>query len=484
MKVNLLAWFNKICKVLPLLLFLSSHSNNVSAETIRPYILSLNPTSATVCWVTNQEMRGKLSLYSVGSQIEFTESSTSTFHKVDMRNLISGTRYRYVVEDVYHAEFTTASTNDPFEIVVFGHTGGTEAEDQYPVELLAQKICDINPDFALCAGDITYYATLRGFTKNYFHRFGNFLASKPIYIAPGNHDCGWPMLYGIDYSTFRKLFPYNYASENGAYYSFVYKNTKFIALSYVMPKREDFQKQIKWLLNELDSSDSEFNIVFLGGAQEGYYDKKLLFKSMVGHRVDLVFGGDGANLAQNNIDGINFFFAGTSFSRPHQFYYLQFEKYRFRVRLFDSTGIRKRGFWAFYSAKEKKVVQSLQAPIFLPGGGSPKLAVHFKPIAISSEEFDGIGLIVEWNSNSDARLRVRWAPVSEKKLLGERYFREQVLSVKANKTNKYLVPLPSVDPLSQKPYNLDEIYLRIEPRKGHKVSPEQAHVEAYLFKDK
>jgi len=56
--------------------------------------------------------------------------------------------------------------------------------------------------------------------------------------------------------------------------------------------------------------------------------------------------------------------------------------------------------------------------------------------------------------------------------------------VKANKTNKYLIPLPSVNPLSKKAYNLDEIYLRIEPRKGLKVSHEPAHLEAYLFKDK
>lgn len=472
-----------MCKTLIFLLLLGAGSN-VSAETIRPYILNLNRTSATVCWVSNDKMRGKVTLYSISDQRRFTENKASRFHKISMNDLIPGTWYRYEVEDVYHGEFTTASSDDAFQIAVFGHPGGTEAEDQYPAELLAQKICDINPDFAVCGGDITYYATVPGFIMNYFHRFGNILASKPIYVAPGNHDCGWPMLYGIDYNTFRKLFPYNYASENGAYYSFVYKNTKFIALSYVMPKREDFQKQIKWLLKELDSSDSEFNIVFLGGAQEGYYDKKLLFKSMVGHRVDLVFGGDGGNVFQDNIDGINFFFAGSSSSKPHQFYYAQFDKYRFKVRLFDSTGKRKKGFWQFYSSREKEVVRILRDGVLLAKRESSKFVVHFRSICLSSEKFDGLGLIIDWNADSDARLWIRWAPASEKKLLGERYFREQMLLVKANKTNKYLIPLPSVDPLSEKAYNLDQIYLRIEPRKGLKVSPEQAHVEAYLFKDK
>lgn len=474
---------NTMCKTLIFLLLLGAGSN-VSAESIPPYILNLNRTAATICWVSNDEMRGKLTLYSISDQRTIVEDNPSRFHKIDVAGLIPGTRYRYKGEGVYHGEFTTASLDDAFQVAVFGHPAGTESQGQYPTELLAQKMCDINPDFALCAGDITYYSTVPGFARHYFYPFGGFLSSKPIYVAPGNHDCGWPMLYGINYSSFRALFPYNYASENGAYYSFVYKNTKFIALSYVMPKREDFQKQIEWLLKELNSSESEFNIVFLGGAQDGYYDKTLLFKSMVGHRVDLVFGGDGANVFQDNIDGINFFFAGTSFSKPHQFYYAQFEKYRFRVKLFDSTGKRRKGFWQFYSSREKEVVRILRDGVLLPKGESSNLVVHFRSISLSSEQFDGLGLIIDWNADSDARLWIRWAPASEKKLLGERYFREQVLSVKAKKTNKYLIPLPSVDPLSQKAYNLDEIYLRIEPRKSLKVSPEQAHVEAYLFKDK
>ena len=483
MKISLSAGANAIYRILVLLLFLGAYSN-VSAETIRPYILNLNRNSATICWVSNDEMCGKVTLYSIADQLRFTEKRTSRFHKIDMNNLVPGTWYRYEVEGVYHGGFTTASSDDAFQVAVFGHTGGTESENQYPTELLAHKICNINPDFALCGGDITYYATVPEFAISYFHRFGNFLASKPIYVAPGNHDCGWPMLYGPNYITFRKLFPYNYASENGAYYSFVYKNTKFIALSYVMPKREDFQKQIKWLLKELDSSDSEFNIVFLGGAQEGYYDKKLLFKSMVGHRVDLVFGDDGANVFQNNIDGIKFFFAGTSFSKPQQFYYLEFGKYLFRVRLFDAVGMRKKGFWTFYSRRDKKIVRILRDGVLLPEEKSSKFVVHFRSISLSSEQFDGLSLIIDWNADSDARLWIRWAPASKKKLLGERYFREQVLSVKANKINKYLIPLPSVDPLSQNVYNLNEIYLTIKSRKGIKVSPEQVHVEAYLFKDK
>ncbi len=483
MKINLSASSITIYKTLVLLLCLGVYSN-VSAETIRPYILNLNSNSATICWVSNDEMRGKVTLYSIFDQRRFTENKTSRVHKISMNELIPGTRYRYEVEAFYRGEFTTASLDDAFQIAVFGHTGGTEAENQYPAELLAQKICDINPDFALCGGDITYYSTIPEFARNYFHCFGNFLDSKPIYVAPGNHDCAWPMLYGINYSAFRKLFPYNYASENGAYYSFVYKNTKFIALSYVMPKKEDFKKQIKWLLKELDSSESEFNIVFLGGAQEGYYDKKLLFKSMAGRPVDLVFGGDGAKVFQDKLNGVNFFFAGTDFSNPQQFYHLKFEKYRFRAQLFDSVGMRKKGFWTFYSCRDKEIIQKLHDGMFLPEGEFSTLSLRLRSIDLPSDKVDGLGLVIDWNADSNARLWIRWAPASEKKLLGERYFREQVLSVKANKTNKYLIPLPPVDPLSRKPYNLDKIYLKIEPRKGRKVSPEQAHAEVYLFKDK
>ena len=128
-----------MCKALIFLLLLGAGSN-VSAETIRPYILNLNRTAATICWVSNDEMRGKLTLYSISDQRTIVEDNPSRFHKIDMNNLIPGTRYRYEAEGVYHGEFETASSNDSFQVAVFGHPAGTESQSQYPAELLAQKI--------------------------------------------------------------------------------------------------------------------------------------------------------------------------------------------------------------------------------------------------------------------------------------------------------------------------------------------------------
>jgi len=93
MKINLSAGANVIYRTLVFLLFLCAYSN-VSAETIRPYILNLNRNSATICWVSNDEMRGKVTLYSIADQLRFTEKKTSRFHKIDMNNLIPGMRYR------------------------------------------------------------------------------------------------------------------------------------------------------------------------------------------------------------------------------------------------------------------------------------------------------------------------------------------------------------------------------------------------------
>lgn len=473
-------------KTLLMMLLLLITRSNTYATTIQPYILKLNSNSATICWVTSEKVKGELILSSYSKKRTLTEKVKTYYHRIDIDNLTPHTRYKYEIGNIFEGVFTTASDDDYFQIAVFGHPAGTEVSNHYPVEFQAHTIFGLSPDFALCTGDITYYPTIPEYARHYFHRFEKFLASRPIYVSPGNHDASWPMLYGIKYKPFRTLFPYEYASKKGAYYSFVYKNTKFIALSYVLYKKE-FKKMINWLLEEIDSSRSEFNIVYMGGAQEGHYDKQLLFDSLSGHRVALVFGGDGSSVYQENISDINYFFAGTRGPHPHEFYYLEFEKYRFKVKLFDSRGLRKDGYWIFNSNRRKKIVKPLLDKIDSPNNVHKPLEASFEAINCKSDQFDGLRLVINWPFDFTGRFRVRWAPESDKPLIGQGNFRPQAFLLRDKGKNEFTIPFPSSNPLTSEPYTLDEIHILFQP-KPERIANQNymlntSIIEAYLFSD-
>jgi hypothetical protein len=404
---------------------------------------------------------------------------------VRFTDLEPGTSYRYTVcvgeREVWNGRLRTADETDELRLAVFGHTAGSETDGTFPVQLLASTIADLQVDLALCTGDVTLYATPEGFARKWFGLFGEYLASRPIHVAPGNHDAGWPMLYGVDFSAFRAMFPHEYGTERGGSYSVDHKHVKLVAFSYVAQGPEAFAEELAWLGRELDASRAEFNLVFLGGAQEGYYDAELLFRTLSEHPVDLVLGGDGQGFRQEQRHGVDFFFAGTLGSSAPPYYLLEFQPYAFHVRGFDTRGQSIFRGRTFVSRRAKRTVTDVLQAAGTVEWPAPN-EVECKGLEVERSRFDGLRVVLDWE-HEDTELWVRWAPVFEPGLSGERTYRERKLVLEGSR-REYLIRMPELDPLRLESYSLAEVRLRAGPeREAERFRLEGALVEVALFAD-
>ncbi len=308
---------------------------------IPPYLLELDPDSAVLCWVTPVESQGVVELRSLFGVHEERESSPTRYHKVKLQDLRPSTFYRYEINGLYQGEFSTPAMDKTFRAVVVGHTHGTEARLHYPDELSVAKIVDLAPDLVLHCGDTTYHATIEEFRRFFFQLFRPALTRFPVYVAPGNHDSGWPGVYGISFDNFRRLHPREYGGDQGGYYTFEYKHVRFFALSYTTLGFGKDSKQYEWLAQELGKSTSEFNVVFLGAGHKLNELNQELFDILSDYEVALVLGGDSAGSFNKELNGIPYFFTGTAFGNPHPLRLIEFSDYSLTVRAFDAMGKMK-----------------------------------------------------------------------------------------------------------------------------------------------
>lgn len=471
------------------------------AIEIPPYLLSLKTDSAVISWITPIPVAGKILLKSIYGERTFNESPATRYHKVEFQELKPGTLYRYEINDLYEGSFTTSSEHESFRVVALGHTHGTEGATHYPDELFVSRVQELDPDMVLHSGDITYFARPTEFKRYYFDLFQDVLKESPIYVAAGNHDIGWPGVYGLSSDNFRKLLPYDYAENDDVYYSFVYKNAKFIALSYYTLDEKN-SRQYKWLRQELKNSTSDFNIIFLGGAQKPR--KRIiedLFEVLGEYRVDLVLGGDGAGPFRQTINGIPFYFSGTSGGRPHTMYLLEFHGKYFVIKQINAQG-NKSGDITVINSKNKlknamDIINTKRIKVSNKKGSintrdlnKQRLrlgeSIAFSNINISSKHFDGVSLVLRCIGPGNSNLRLFWRSAE---IIKERHkhtygnegtYKIQHVPLYAGKVNRYLFNLPKRDPLNNTVYELFELRLR---NLGNGCSGGFVVEEFSLFKD-
>lgn len=443
-------------------------------EEIRPYVLELGSDHATLCWMTTKAVAGEVTLFDYDSEKRYTEDGQAGYmHKVRMDGLTPGTTYRYQIGRNHQGTFRTADSTPSFEVAVFGHPGGTEQPLEYPTELLQGRLIALAPEFAMCTGDITLNATMRGMRDTFLRRFDQYMASRPIQIAPSNHEGKWN---GHSYDVFRTLFPYDFALPTGGTHTFDYKHARFFALTYKLRTPELFAEHVTWLAEQIDASDKEFNIVFLGGQEPKYYDKKLLFETLAARNVELVLGGDGGGVFQENVHGQDFFFCGDGGLNAYPFYYLRFHAHHFDVQLQYSDGTRpSKNLRTFYSKKKRKVLTDL-APHAIDG---PSHLLQFKGIGVKSTEIDGLHLTFDWPHDEPVELQMLIKPKK-----GGRS-KEQCHLIPANSKTEVLIDIPEWSPteLAGTTYVLDELTLQLARHRPYhkKYDVQKAISNAYLF---
>jgi hypothetical protein len=160
-----------------------------------PHVVATATDAVTIAWKTYASTAGSVLLSEPGSvPREIASSDVATEHTVVAHGLQPATRYTYdlVVDGVVlsgpHAVRTAPDTADaPVRFSVIGDSG-TGCPD-------AQAVIDAvhawDPDFVLHVGDAAYG---KGEPDEVYARFlvpmRDLMASRPLYLALGNHDVG------------------------------------------------------------------------------------------------------------------------------------------------------------------------------------------------------------------------------------------------------------------------------------------------------
>lgn len=438
------------------------------ASSIAPYLLDVQETSVMLAWTTRKESKGTVGLRGEDGAHEARESKPKRHHAVTVDGLQPGTTYLYLVDGLYEGSVRTSESDRSVRFTVFGHPGGTTPAGGYPFGALAGRLDEIDADFSLCTGDLCYYTTESSYDELFLRPFAPLLKRKPIYVSAGNHDGGYPSAYSYDYGVFRGLFPYDYPSQRGAYYSFVRGHVHFLSLSYHPVDQVDAEEQLAWIRDELAASRSEFRIAFMGAANPppGDYLTRL-YAVLTEGGADMVFGGDGSGSFHRKVGELDYFFAGTNNEKPHDFFYVEVHPYELFVKKHEASMSGGARTWKFKSKRPKLAILDL-----LPltnTASQRKNVVEFENINMSSELFHGMRVTVRNPFKKAAPVWIRWGPNFQSKWAGASgQFREQAVVIGPNSTVTHDVFLPALNPITREPWALEVAEVRI----AHSAAPE------------
>lgn len=448
--------------------------------SIPPYVVDLGETTVTIAWTSLSASVGEARLMGEEGETETAESAATRHHRIRFDGLLPGSTYRYEVGEIYSGSVRTPRPGAMQRFAVFGHPGGSAPPNSYPAAALAQAVLDVDPDFALCTGDICYFTSEASFAELFirpFSRLLRLLRRLPIYPAAGNHDGGFPRKRRWDYSIFRQLFPHAYASERGAYYSFVRGNVHFLSVAYHSVDKVDLATQLDWIERELRGSRAEFRLAFLGGANpphDGSFDQ--LADALLDGGVDAIFGGDGSGTHQRDLRGAAYFFAGTNGAAPADSYDVEARPYEIVIRLRNAAMDRAARAWTLRSKREKVTVRNL-LPMARGHAQVPR-AVEFQGVGAESTGFHGLRVSARNPHDKAVAMHVRWGPHPEEPRTGAgRMFREQAVQLPPAETTTFDGALPARHPISGEPWTLDEIEVRIE---APHITPDYQMIEDLL----
>ena len=227
---------------------------------IGPQVACVEGTSARIVWRTFAPVQGDLRVRSDGAwrPCPGPQGARRT-HDVRIDGLEPGRVVEYrlvqngrVIDGTY--AFRTPG-RAPFRFAVVGDTGSGGAGQLAVRDQLAK----LDPEFVLHVGDIAYEDSRHSeVVRRYFVPFADLLASRPFYVAWGNHDVrrdGGERL--------RKLFRFPESTEEGQerYYAFSWGDVRVWCLDEAM----DFSAgsvQHAWLRADLAASKAKYRIVF------------------------------------------------------------------------------------------------------------------------------------------------------------------------------------------------------------------------------
>jgi acid phosphatase type 7 len=267
----------------------------------QPYLQQVTTSSAIIGWVSTTPTGERVDVTMpdgtpVVSASATTEDVVTRSGESQMwakiSNLQPDTIYCYRVANGApmndRTGFRTAPTADstkPIKILAFGDSGGG-GSDQY--ELL-KYMYQFPSELIIHTGDLAYdKGTINQFEANVFNVYAELFRNLPFFPAPGNHE------YETDGAApFRAVFALpDMGGEQ--WYSYDWGRIHFA----VIDTEADYEKQVKWLDQDLAASKAPWKIVYLhkppysSGDHKSDLPTRTAFKPLFEkHGVQLVLAG-------------------------------------------------------------------------------------------------------------------------------------------------------------------------------------------------
>jgi len=445
------------CKISPL----AAPAFEAAGAPIAPYLVTLTPTMAKIAWRTATPVVSTLKLWEADRLLQTIPSPEGYQHEAVLEGLQPHTEYRYEVDGSPQVRLRTLTAAPERRFALLGHTHGTEHVGHFPDEFLASRIRDWKPDFVAHAGDCVYYSTPADWGQHFFGLFEEVLAHAPIYVSPGNHDCGWPFLNGYDLRCFRELFPEAYPEAVGsgpeqAFYQVAQGPVDLYFLSYVADMSPG-SVQVSWLKKELAVSTADYRVVVFGGMNR-YYDEDAFFADMQGHGIDLVVNGDGAAPAQvmSQPHGIRRLSLGTASKGAHPWVACEATPDSLKLRVMFADGRGGDTFW-IHQPKTYPVLVRLEEPRVFPNKNEVVFRYNL-PTPIDSNRVGGLQFVPQGMSSGSG---VCFAAFGPSKSLGGGEFglRSAYVSYLAS-DGQITIGSLAQDPIQNAPYQLAGVEVR------------------------
>ena len=266
-------------------------------------------SSRGFCWYTAEQADTKIELQGVDASAYTVEDVVceewegNFMHKLVVADLEAGVTYTYRVGDGTNwSEWGTFTTDNGDDKVSFINIADVQAGDYEGFMRGANTLTaafGILPgaDFVSNCGDFTNDSTNEEW-NDYDKAFGELNKTYTIAPVAGNHDG-----LGVEY-WFNNMFNLDTTEsvqvKDGVNYSFDYGNAHFAVLN-TNDLLSISQAQLKWLENDLNSTDKDWKIVFFHKAPyslgkdakwpDALYLQKSLAKTLDKCDVDIVFSG-------------------------------------------------------------------------------------------------------------------------------------------------------------------------------------------------
>jgi len=181
-------------------------------------------------------------------------------HNVRFTGLQPDTTYYYSIDapfprttrkEVYSVK-TASAGNEDFRFSIIGDLQPMNRVTMKTNQIISESIQRESPDFVVQLGDISMNGGINYFWKRTLRNLVRYASEIPFMAVAGNHDYHWNGNYN-----FRKLFPYNYESPSGLYYSQDYKNSHLIFLDGFDDDMDMSEGQKYWVEKDLEQAKKD-----------------------------------------------------------------------------------------------------------------------------------------------------------------------------------------------------------------------------------